>query len=381
MSVVKPPIEVADTVPKLDPSEEVTLKPAYWGSVIEAIPVAMSIHDRDGVIVLANNRLGMMYGMKAEEFSGRSCTELFHQEDQPCAHREVMANLEPKQMTVSRGNRSFRLSIEPIIGEDLTATGYVRSMTDVSTEQTAANEQFAAALISTLERMISAMAHDIGTPLGIVSGYSEYLLMKTAPGEPCHKELTTILQQTRRMSETIKQMVDLVRTPLDRIEAISLGPFLTEVSHLVRQELKKSGVAVTLTCDDPPPLIYGNSARLRQAFFNLILLACESIGQGGRLRLEIGEVTEREGSFTRVRLNGEGARGNPSDLGPAASALASADSYEAVLDPALSLTKDILLSSGARIRWAEGASAGASLVIDLPVRTPVSYRTSERPAL
>jgi PAS domain S-box-containing protein len=341
--------------------------------VLEAISDGISIHSCDGSILRANRHLADLYGLKLRNLIGRGCSELFHQDEQECPHQEVVSTLKEAETTLTREDKIFRITLTPILGEDGMIRGYLRLMRDVTLEQRTRKELLRAARITTLEQMISGMAHDIGTPLGIISGYSEYLLMKTKTGEPGHKELNTILQQTRRVSESVQQMIDLVRAPQSRIDAISLSGFLSEVTDLVKHHLKKLSVSIALNSSGEPPLIYGSAPRLKQALFNLMLQAGAEIGQGGRLQLDLDEGPPGENPVARVVLSGATAQGQPFDFGPAFSTILAAGGCGETLSfgpSVLALTTEILESFGAELSLSGGAGQGGGLVIDLPAKSP-----------
>ena len=358
---------------------EASALPESWNILLGAVSDGVSIHSSDGLVLRGNKRLADIYGLELADLTGRGCSELFHQDGQACPHEEVVRTVREVGMLLTRDGKIFRVSLSPIPGEDLSVRGYIRLMHEVTSEEAARKGRMGSAYVSTLHRMISAMAHDIGTPLGIISGYSEYLLMKAKPGEAGHKELNTILQQTRRIAEAIRQMVDLVRAPENRIDAVAIGALLTDVMNLVRQEVKKSGVAVDLHCKDTTPLIYGNSPSLKQAFFNLVIHACENIGQGGRLGLYVEAPVAKPGGFASVTLEGIGAGGAPFDLAEAFSGFVAADSDEDALTANLSLTREILEAAGARMSLTGGGQGPARLAIELPVNLPAAEGACKSP--
>src|SRR5262249_1080458 len=153
------------------------------------------------------------------------------------------------------------------------------------------------------------IAHDVGTPLNIISGYAEYLLMRTKAEETGRKELTAILEQTRRVAEYIRIMLDMARPSQGRGDAMEFKGFLGDSLELMGSHLRKAGVRVTLSCKSTPPVIYGDGPRLRQAFFNLILNAGRRVGAGGQLELNIEQSPDLPGYIT-VMLTGADREGH-----------------------------------------------------------------------
>src|SRR5438128_11770060 len=102
--------------------------------------------------------------------------------------------------------------------------------------------------------------------------------MRTKSEETGHKELMAILEQTRRVAEYIRIMLDLARPSQGRVDAIELKGFLGDSLDLMGSHLRKASVRVVLDCKSAPPVIYGDGPRLRQAFFHLLLSAGRGLG-------------------------------------------------------------------------------------------------------
>ncbi len=63
--------------------------------------------------------------------------------------------------------------------------------------------------------LASGLAHEIGTPLGVITGTAEYLLMETADPSS-QQELAVIVSQTEWISTLMRQLLTFAR-PLERI--------------------------------------------------------------------------------------------------------------------------------------------------------------------
>lgn len=354
-----------------------------WGSVLEAIGHGISIHDCDGNIISSNTQLAQFYGLPAKSFVGRGCSEIFHEAGQTCPHEEVVKGGCGAEITVAKNDQVFRVTLNPVMDSALGIQGYVRLMTDITYEYEARKELVRSARVFAMEQMISGMAHDIGTPLGIISGYTEYLLMKAKQGEPGNKELTTILQQTKRISETVQQMLDLVRPGLGRVDAISLSGFLSEVADLTRHQLKKIPVTLGLNTDGaPPPLVYGSGPKLTQALFNLVVLAAEQIGQQGHIQMALSQGPTGQTASARVVLTGATAAGLAFDFGPTFSCITTGLASTAsrnLVSSILALTRETLDTFGAEVSLSSRPGHSSELIIDLPANAPAMASASSAP--
>jgi len=354
--------------PKMEARIRDSQNPGYWADVLDSIPAGFSIHSEDSRVLAVNKRLSQIYDRPSNEFLGRTCTDLFHQQLPECPHELILRSTTQSGFTVVLGTRSYQVTLSPVIDSTGTATGFTRMMTEL-TDQTAGKALLKLERAGTLEQMISGIAHDVGTPLGIISGYSEYLLMRSKAGEAGHKELSTILQQTRRIADSIKQMLDLVRPATGRVDAIALKGFLAELIELMGHHLRKAGVKAVVSCSSSPPLIYGDAPKLRRAFFNLVITAIGEVGQGGDLEFVLGDVPGRS-DLVNVLLLATNDNGPAPDFEESFAAILGEGVENELLAPGLSLTREILEAFRAEIRTVQPQERRAGLSICIPVKSP-----------
>jgi K+-sensing histidine kinase KdpD len=336
--------------------------------VLDAIPAGLSIHSADGLVVTANKKLAQIYGRTPEEFVGQSCGDLFHQQTHECPHQHVLQSTSQAGLTTTIGSKRYGVTLNAVIDSSGAACGFTRLVVDL-TDQAAENAVSRLDHVGTLEQMISGIAHDVGTPLGIISGYAEYLLMRSKPGEPGHKELSTILQQTRRIADSIKQMLDVVRPSSGRVDAIGLKGFLTELVDLMGLHLRKASVKASVSCRSSPPLVYGDAPKLRRAFFNLVTNAIEQVGQNGDIELILSEFPGRD-DLVRIVLAGGNPTGPPLHFEESFADILGTNTENQRSGPGLSLTREILESFKAEVGTIDLGERGLGLSINLPVRAP-----------
>jgi len=346
----------------------------YWPSVLDSIPAGLSLHSADGVVVNANKRLGQIYDQAPEAFLGRTCADLFHQAPSQCPHEEILQSMTEAEVTTVLGPKTYQVILSAVVDSNGFACGFTRMMIEIA-DQPVGKSLHKLERTGTIEQMISGIAHDVGTPLGIISGYSEYLLMRSKAGEPGHKELSTILQQTRRIADSIKQMLDLVRPSTGRADAIGLKGFLAELMEMMGHHFRKASVRASVSCWSSPPLIYGDAPKLRRAFFNLVINAIEQVGPGGDIELILSEVAGRS-DLVRIILAARPETGPALDFEQAFVTIFQDGASTEPVGPGLSLTREILEGFQAEVETIELGEGRAGLCINIPVRSRESARTS-----
>jgi len=353
----------------------------YWANVFNAIPAGFSVHGIDGTVLGANNALCLIYGKSPDHLIGSTCADLFHLGSPDCPHQHILQSKGRAEVTTVFAAKTYQVILNAIVDSQGTPCGFTRLMLEIPDQSP--KKAIKPERVGTLEQMISGIAHDLGTPLGIISGYSEYLLMRCRPGEAGHKELSTILQQTRRIADSIKQMLDLVRPSSGRADAIGLKGFLAELVELMGHHLRKAGVTATVSCCPNPPLIHGDGPKLRRALFNLVINAIEAIGSGGDIELILSEVRGKT-DLVRITLAPRTSTGSPPDFGAAFAGILPDQAKsedrgklangvnrtgDANNDPGLSLTREILEGFNAEIETVDLGDHRIGLGISIPVRS------------
>ena len=142
---------------------------------------------------------------------------------------------------------------------------------------------------SLLGQLASGVAHEIGTPLNVMSGNAEYLLRKLGPADPARPALEQIVRQAERITEMVQQLLDFARPSEARRVPFALADVLSETLQIVSPMLRRLDVRVDVDPDTPPVL--GDPRLLEHALLNLVVNACQAMPKEGRLSIVVGVET------------------------------------------------------------------------------------------
>lgn len=135
-------------------------------------------------------------------------------------------------------------------------------------------------------RISASVAHEMGTPLNVIDGRAAQLLQRPdSPIEMRQRNLTIIRDQTRRIAQVVRQLLDLARTNGICRQPVDLAQVFSDVSELIEVEASRNGVSVKIVAG-PPACVEGDKDMLRQVFLNLCINAIQAMPGGGHLRLE-----------------------------------------------------------------------------------------------
>lgn len=133
--------------------------------------------------------------------------------------------------------------------------------------------------------LASSLAHEIGTPLGVIRGRAEYLEMKMKDEPEAQKTAAVIISQIDRVSKLIRSLLNLARGEHSgATEPVSPKVICTELSELMGHEFRKNEISMDCSLTDDV-LVRAESGPLHQVLLNLLvnsLHAIETAKKSGR---------------------------------------------------------------------------------------------------
>jgi two-component system NtrC family sensor kinase len=147
--------------------------------------------------------------------------------------------------------------------------------------------------LTELERLAAAgqtaaqFAHEVGTPLNLISGHVQLLLMSGAHADtPATRErLSTISAQIERIERIVRRMLDRTRPETGELESLDLNALLRRTFDATTPTLDAKGVRLEAVLAEDLPAVRGDADRLQQVFINLINNALDAMPDGGELRI------------------------------------------------------------------------------------------------
>jgi signal transduction histidine kinase len=133
--------------------------------------------------------------------------------------------------------------------------------------------------------MAASVAHQVGTPLNVISGYVQILRAKHEDGSPDAARLRTIQDQIARVTGIVQSLLDRTRRPAPELRPLAPGELLEGLAELVRPSLVGRGIDLSVDVASGLPAVGADRVALEQALLNLISNAVDAMPLGGRLRL------------------------------------------------------------------------------------------------
>ena len=137
------------------------------------------------------------------------------------------------------------------------------------------------------DEMISAVSHEMRTPLTAMLGFLEYLMDNPVEHDQLISSLDTIYKETVRLGVLIDNFLDLQtmkeRLSLREVGQVSIHQLLTEVAKLFAGDQRRH--RITVTCPNDLPTVRGDENRIHQVLTNLLSNACKYSPHGSRIEV------------------------------------------------------------------------------------------------
>jgi two-component system, NtrC family, sensor kinase len=142
--------------------------------------------------------------------------------------------------------------------------------------------------LATVGRLASGIAHEVGNPLGAISGYVELARGRVASGAPAAEVddfLSRMGAETERIDRIVRDLLDFARPSPPAPAPTSVAAALDSALRLARLQPRFKSVEVELALADDLPLVLADERRLGQVFLNLLLNAGDAMAGQGEVRI------------------------------------------------------------------------------------------------
>ena len=346
-------------------------------NIVESINVGILAVDLDGCVESWNSQLERMTGVTRESAVGKLLTQILPldlvqtlsaRRQEPGIQHVYKARLSKN----SNGNGKSRetlvnIAIAPLFSKDQTQIGRLIIFDDVTDRADLESRLVQADKLSSIGLLAAGVAHEVNTPLAVISTYAQMLAKRVSGDEQKTAMLDKIAKQTFRASEIVNSLLNFSRTSTLDWSEISLNRVVRDTASLIEHQLEKARVTVAFNLDESLGQIKGNQGKLQQIFLNLFLNARDAMEslptRGGVLTVH----TWSDGELVHVEVADTGAGISP-------------DHVDRIFDPffttkgakkgtglGLSVTYGIVQEHGGGIDVSSTLGAGTRFRLDFPL--------------
>ena len=346
-------------------------------NIVESINVGVLAADLDDRVESWNTQMERLSGIGREDAVGRLLAELFpapliEQLDRTRGevrihHLDKFA-LEGLHLNNERATSTFNIAIAPLISKELRQIGRLVIFDDVTDRAELESRLVQADKLSSIGLLAAGVAHEVNTPLAVISTYAQMLAKQVVGDEQKSRMLDKISRQTFRASEIVNSLLNFSRTSSSEQADVQINRVIQETLSLLEHQLRKSAIEVSINLGDDLEPVKGNAGKLQQVFLNLFLNARDAMDlESGPRVLEIA--TRRGPNGVEVDVSDTGHGIAPEHLSRIYDPFFTTKSAKKGTGLGLSVTYGIIREHGGAIEASSRPGKGTCFHLEFPAIT------------
>jgi two-component system, NtrC family, sensor kinase len=341
-------------------------------NIVESINVGVMALDMQDCIESWNAQMEVMYALPRWQVLTQSLKAIFPKEfvDEFKRMREEpgIRNLYKFRLnTPAQEVRTVNVALAPLVTRKFEVIGRLLIMDDITDRVELEAQLSQADKLSSIGLLAAGVAHEVNTPLAVISSYTQMLAKQLQGDAQKYGLLEKITRQTFRASEIVNNLLNFSRTSGSENGDVDLNKVISDTLALLEHQFKVARIAVEHVPEAQLPAIHGNAGRLQQVFLNLFLNAKDAMPGGGKLRV--------------ATLNGDSVSVSVSDTGTGIAP----EHVQRIYDPffttktapregqsrgtglGLSVTYGIIQEHAGKIRVESQPGSGTTFILDFPL--------------
>ena len=232
--------------------------------------------------------------------------------------------------------------------------------------------------LATIGTLASGLAHEIGTPMGVIRARAEYLLHSELGAWKQQEGLEIIIKQIDRISRIVRMLLDYARNRESTRAVCDLRAIVQHALSLVETEVARRNIQLIAELGDQPLTVQCDADQLQQVFVNLAINALDAMAATGGMLRVLAESGAGEDRSARITF---------ADTGPGIAAVDRSrvfDPFFTTKEPGkgtgmgLAVSQSIMRDHGGEISF-ESASDGTRFFVTMPVAAAITDGTRGRP--
>ena len=189
------------------------------------------------------------------------------------------------EVTIRGATRFFSVHLNRIQGDHNEESDWILTLRDITANRSREEHNRRRERLAVVGRLAAGIAHDFNNILGVIIGLAELNLTREEEiDEDLRADLETILEQAKRSSGLVRQILDFSRSDQSTAPEIDIIEALSSTTSMLSRTIPKS-ITLDLEPSEQQLCAMFDAAKLDQVIANLVINAVDAMPNGGTIAL------------------------------------------------------------------------------------------------
>lgn len=148
--------------------------------------------------------------------------------------------------------------------------------------------------LATVGKLASGLAHELGTPLNVVSGRARMIAIEEMEHSEIVNSATIIKEQSDRMTKIIRQLLDFARSRRPEKQQANLTEVVGKVLAVLKSIAEERNIDLEMRGPEEAVVLEIDSGQIQQVVTNLIMNAFQAMPEGGKVEIAVEQAIARQ---------------------------------------------------------------------------------------
>ena len=158
------------------------------------------------------------------------------------------------------------------------------------------------ARLASIGELVDSVAHEINTPIGIISAHADSILLREEENNLYKEELDIIKKQTKRIGDYTKSLLSFSRRIAFNPESVNAGDLINESVYLLQPRFREKKIQIVKEFPPDAITIMVDKRQLEQVLINIFNNAIDSLSTDGRITINLKELNILQNKISHNQL-------------------------------------------------------------------------------
>jgi PAS domain S-box-containing protein len=266
-------------------------------NILRSIAATVVVVDAQDRIARWNEASEELWGIREEEVTGLSFTDLIRRFELPAEEVEQLLAMRRQVRETGRPYPMFKMPLHPrgrdetyvnvllspLIDRQGERQGVVLVIEDVTHEVKMEEEIGRIRRLADIGQLAAKMAHEVRNPLSSIKGAAQLMRNEYEDLAPFREFLDIIIDEVNHLSKITSDLLDFARPLQLDPQWTNLNDLAERTLHFLKGMLKEADVRIRFRPDGTIPHVSADPKQIEQVMRNVVINAVQAMPEGGEL--------------------------------------------------------------------------------------------------